>query len=358
MMSEPSAFWSDLTRDLEDPDAAAEFAANQAEVQAYDREVNDQCVMVGIDPGHDSAIVVAERRDGTVYIEPKLDREALNAWILAFAERVRPVIDAMRAQFEALCTALRPVAEYLAELHELYPDPEDWEIEPEPESCHHLCGRDPEHDCLGEASATIAFLGGDGREVPICSTCRAYVVDSYVRAGVVSRAEYLELMGVSIEPDPGGGYDGIIGSLEGGAYPPTGQPVEPPDDIGGIMATRDWGRPLTAADANWPADASKVCAHVCGPDPDHRCQAGATARLEYTLPSGGTRSMPICRSCFNSEWAAKQRYMLTSEGELVRLDCKECPETLLRVSHPTEEAHDAVREACAEHDRLEHSDDQ
>lgn len=79
--------------------------------------------------------------------------------------------------------------------------------------------------------------------------------------------------------------------------------------------------------------------------------------LTYDLPSGGTRTMPVCRPCFNSEWAAKQRYQLVSEGELVRLDCKECPETLLRVALPTEVAHDAVRDACAEHDRLKHPSD-
>jgi hypothetical protein len=68
----------------------------------------------------------------------------------------------------------------------------------------------------------------------------------------------------------------------------------------------DWGDPLTDGDANWPSQGD-TCAHICGPDPDHRCQAGATTRLTYDLPSGGTRSMPICSPCFESETAAKER---------------------------------------------------
>jgi len=39
-MSEPTAFWVDLNRDLADPDVAADFAANQAEIQAHDQAVN------------------------------------------------------------------------------------------------------------------------------------------------------------------------------------------------------------------------------------------------------------------------------------------------------------------------------
>jgi hypothetical protein len=99
-----------------------------------------------------------------------------------------------------------------------------------------------------------------------------------------------------------------------------------------------------------------TCAHVCGPDPDHECEARATTTLSYETP-GGKRTMPICQTCFNAEWAAKQRYELVSEGETVRLDCKQCPETLLRVAHPTEAAHDAVRDACAEHDRQRHAEE-
>jgi hypothetical protein len=65
----------------------------------------------------------------------------------------------------------------------------------------------------------------------------------------------------------------------------------------------DRGEPLTDADANWPTQGG-TCAHVCGPDPDHRCDARATTRLAYSLPSGGTRSMPICGPCHQSETAA------------------------------------------------------
>lgn len=39
-MTEPSAFWNDLNRDLEDPAAAAEFAANRDAIQAYDQALN------------------------------------------------------------------------------------------------------------------------------------------------------------------------------------------------------------------------------------------------------------------------------------------------------------------------------
>jgi hypothetical protein len=51
---------------------------------------------------------------------------------------------------------------------------------------------------------------------------------------------------------------------------------------------------------------SVTCAHVCGPDPDHACDARAVTRLAYNLPSGGTRSMPICGPCYESETAAKE----------------------------------------------------
>lgn len=67
----------------------------------------------------------------------------------------------------------------------------------------------------------------------------------------------------------------------------------------------DWGDPLTAADADWPSQGG-TCAHICGADPDHRCDARATTRLAYGLPSGGTRSMPLCAPCHASEIAAKE----------------------------------------------------
>lgn len=117
----------------------------------------------------------------------------------------------------------------------------------------------------------------------------------------------------------------------------------------------EWGAPLEDSDANWPDEDSNVCAHVCGGDADHACDVRAATRLTYDLPSGGTRTMPICHPCRNAEWAAGQRYQLVAEDEMVRLECKECPETLLHIASPTEVAHDAVHDACAEHDRLKHS---
>lgn len=66
-----------------------------------------------------------------------------------------------------------------------------------------------------------------------------------------------------------------------------------------------WGEPLSTADANWPTQGD-TCAHICGADSDHACEARATMRLKYDLPSGGTRSMPICSPCYESETAAKE----------------------------------------------------
>jgi hypothetical protein len=67
----------------------------------------------------------------------------------------------------------------------------------------------------------------------------------------------------------------------------------------------DYGEPLTEADANWPTQ-GETCAHVCGGGADHVCDARATLRLKYELPSGGARSMPICGPCFESETASKE----------------------------------------------------
>jgi hypothetical protein len=74
---------------------------------------------------------------------------------------------------------------------------------------------------------------------------------------------------------------------------------------GRLDSAIEWGDPIETADADWPAQGS-TCAHVCGGNPDHACDARATTRLTYTLPSGGTRSMPICAPCFESETAAKE----------------------------------------------------
>lgn len=280
---------------------------------------------------------------------------------------LRPVVEAFRAQFEAISAAVREVSAHLME------DPGTAAMirgcfiraalngsyrEPEPEGCHHLCGRGPDHECTGEADGTFTYrwvtaadFGADptgtidstsaiqaaletvnasgGHPVPMCAPCRT--------AAAATNPE-----GVPRQ------FDGLLASLDRSVYPPPLQ-VQ-------ITATVDWGDPLADSDANWPDDNSNICAHVCGGDPDHACDVRAATQLTYDLPSGGTRTMPVCRPCFNSEWAAKQRYQLVSEGELVQLECKECPETLLRVASPTEVAHDAVHDACAEHDRLRHAD--
>lgn len=67
----------------------------------------------------------------------------------------------------------------------------------------------------------------------------------------------------------------------------------------------DWGAPLDVFDKDWHEQGS-TCAHICGPDPDHQCDARAATSLKYKLPSGGTRTMPICGPCNASEGAAKE----------------------------------------------------
>ena len=62
-------------------------------------------------------------------------------------------------------------------------------------------------------------------------------------------------------------------------------------------------RPLTAQSArDWPQQGS-TCAHVCGPDPDHRCDAKAVTTLRHALPSGGVRHLPLCGPCNAAESA-------------------------------------------------------
>ena len=58
--------------------------------------------------------------------------------------------------------------------------------------------------------------------------------------------------------------------------------------------------PELEAAKNWPAQGN-VCAHVCGPDPGHVCDARAVTHLTHPLPSGGTRTLPLCRPCANAE---------------------------------------------------------
>lgn len=55
---------------------------------------------------------------------------------------------------------------------------------------------------------------------------------------------------------------------------------------------------------NWAAGGS-TCAHVCGPDPGHVCDARAVTMLNHKLPSGGTRELPLCRPCADAEGVAE-----------------------------------------------------
>lgn len=102
--------------------------------------------------------------------------------------------------------------------------------------------------------------------------------------GLYSYADYAALMG-------------ILGS----ANRPREAPGAIPEARQGSAAMGE----VPTAFADWPEQGS-TCAHVCGADPDHQCQAGASVHLTYALPSGGTRSMPMCGPCYQSETAAKE----------------------------------------------------
>ena len=55
---------------------------------------------------------------------------------------------------------------------------------------------------------------------------------------------------------------------------------------------------------HWPAPERAVCAHVCGPDAGHACDARASTSLRFELPSGGVRDLPLCGPCAGAENAA------------------------------------------------------
>lgn len=60
--------------------------------------------------------------------------------------------------------------------------------------------------------------------------------------------------------------------------------------------------PGVARDEDWPAPTgTQTCAHVCGPDPGHVCEARAVTMLRHKLPSGGTRELPLCGPCHTAE---------------------------------------------------------
>lgn len=113
-------------------------------------------------------------------------------------------------------------------------------------------------------------------------------LDEVIRAGVVS---YAEFVGILNEASATTGHPRVVGTIEGGAAE--------------AAPTLYWGEPLTESDANWPAQGS-TCAHICGADPNHTCEAEGSMRLAYDLPSGGRRLMPICGPCHASETAARE----------------------------------------------------
>lgn len=229
---------------------------------------------VGIDPAPGGAIVTAHRGgNGVLYIDGvgAVSRDEFAAWVSSFTEKMRPLMEAMRTRFETLCATLRPLADLLTELHEQFPDPADWVLEPEPEGCHHLCGGMPEHECLGDADGTFAYREG-GREIPMCAPCRAAAGGFATTARMATR-----LAAASRRAD----------DLD------TARRAEREVRI-------DYGDPIVPSDADWTARGD-VCAHVCGGNADHACDARATTTLRYALPSGGTRDMPICEACHAAE---------------------------------------------------------
>jgi hypothetical protein len=63
--------------------------------------------------------------------------------------------------------------------------------------------------------------------------------------------------------------------------------------------------PELEAARHWPAPTgTQTCAHVCGPDPGHSCDARATTTIRHALPSGGQRTLPLCGPCAAAESAA------------------------------------------------------
>lgn len=89
----------------------------------------------------------------------QLTREQASALVAGLTAAFQPLSEGLQRTFEALCIALRPLAEFFGE-----PEP-DWQ------GCHHWCGRWPGHECAGEATGTLAYRPG-GRQVPMCDACQ------------------------------------------------------------------------------------------------------------------------------------------------------------------------------------------
>lgn len=251
-------------------------------------------MIISVDPGAsdaDSAVVIAKVRDGIVHVERVASLEEIRAWVLSVAESMRPVFEAMRAQFEAACAVLRPLAELLTDYGLI--------AEPEFDSCHHLCVRGPDHECTGEADGTFTYRwvnAADFGADPTGATDSTSAIQAAINTVDASHGHPVPMCApcrtAAAETNPEGiphQFDGILATLAGEYVP---------------SVTAGLSEPITDADANWPADASRICAHVCGCD--HECDVRATTSLTYRLPSGGTRSMPICGPCHAAETAAKE----------------------------------------------------
>ena len=159
--------------------------------------------------------------------------------VAAWLAGMAPAFQALREHMQRTMQALGVALRPLAEFIAQHPELLTAEPEPATRGCHHWCGRWPAHSCAGEATGTLAYRPG-GREVPMCDGCRDVTVTHQPRA------------------------------------------LLPTSD-------RDW------------TERGSTCAHVCGPDPGHCCDARATVSITHPLPSGGTRTLPLCGPCHQAE---------------------------------------------------------
>lgn len=180
---------------------------------------------------------------------------------VAFNEAGRQLREHMQDFLRTLATAMRPTIEVLAAIHRRFEAEGIYELDP----------------------GDISLLGDDED------------VQEAISRGVMMAEQFREACGANAVPP---GYNGIIGTLEG-VYRPSTRTVGD-DEFDGL----DWGAPLEASDWNTPRPAAMICAHVCGPDPDHECAARATTVLEHANLAGGITRMPMCGGCHASEAAA------------------------------------------------------
>lgn len=102
----------------------------------------------------------------------------------AMSEAGRKYFEEMRAFVLAATEAFRPLIEYL----QAHPELADWEPEPDPPACHHLCGRTSEHECTGEATTTLTVVKANdfGHEIPMCQACWAAALDARAVATITA----------------------------------------------------------------------------------------------------------------------------------------------------------------------------